>query len=293
MPKPQNAVLSVVHYLEAEGVPLNKQEEELIKALKNIKTEDELQQETLFNETYGKTKQQFLTKHKDFIQTLSQKRFLDNVDNNIKAFVGETNNFSLDIITLQRASQQLNNFNVYSDAELPAIQEKINDPFLSNYITVANQRVKAKIEANKTKGGYTVHTVNKEDNEDLFDAMLKKFRGKVVYVDFWATWCGPCKAGISKIAPLKEEMENTDVVFLYITNQTSPENTWKNAIADIKGNHYRVSAEEWDYLAKKFKIIGIPHYMLVNREGKVVRPKMVQNPNDRLKTILETEMRKN
>ena len=122
--------------------------------------------------------------------------------------------------------------------------------------------------------------------------MLDKFKGKVVYVDFWATWCAPCKSGIKRIKPLKDEMADEDVVFLYVTNQTSPEKTWKNAIANIKGEHYRVSDDEWNYLSQKFNISGIPHYTLVDRNGKVVKPKLRPNSNDRLKGILKAELEK-
>ena len=122
--------------------------------------------------------------------------------------------------------------------------------------------------------------------------MIEKFKGKVVYVDFWATWCGPCKSGISKIAPLKEEMKNDNVVFLYVTNQTSPEGTWKNAIADIKGEHYRVSNDEWNYLTQKFNISGIPHYTLVDKQGNVVNPKLRHMDNTGLKSMLMKELNK-
>lgn len=101
--------------------------------------------------------------------------------------------------------------------------------------------------------------------------MLKPFQGKVVYVDFWATWCGPCRNGMQAIKPLKEELKGRDdIVFLYITNHSSPEGLYNNMIPDIKGEHYRVSQDQWNYLSSQFGISGIPHYMLVNKTGEVV-----------------------
>lgn len=290
--KHNNFVLNMVDYATSNGSVLNEKELKLVEAIKNMKTEDELYKEKLFRESYGEVKTQFYKKYNTKISELNRnKRYVD-VDNNMKAHFGISKSFMFDIIASQRASKKLEDFKVYNDEELKLLQQNINDPIISNYLEVANENTKIAIERNKTKGGYTVNTVNRTEGDELFDAMVKKFKGKVVYVDFWATWCGPCKSGIKRIKPLKEEMKDEDVVFLYITNQTSPEGTWKNAIANIKGEHYRVSKDEWNYLSEKFKITGIPHYTLVDREGEVVKRKLGHRNNDKLKVLLESEMAK-
>ena len=132
----------------------------------------------------------------------------------------------------------------------------------------------------------------KSEGDRLFDSMIKKFRGKVVYVDFWATWCGPCRSGIERIKPLKQEMENEDIVFVYITNPTSPAKTYKEMIPGIDGEHFKVSSDEWNYLTQKFNIYGIPHYALVDREGRVVNPHMMHLGNDQLKKVLMEQLEK-
>ncbi|GAB3656759.1 TlpA disulfide reductase family protein [Echinicola sediminis] len=176
------------------------------------------------------------------------------------------------------------------EAEIPGL---FKNQFIADYLLEANQQLKDKIaaieEENKTAKGYHVNETPKTEADQLFDAMMAKFKGKVVYVDFWATWCGPCIAGMSKIAPLKEEIKEEDVVFVYITNHTSPEKTWELRIPSIKGEHFRVSPDEWNVLSQKFQISGIPHYVLVNKEGKVVRNKLYMS-NAELKALMMEQL---
>lgn len=136
-------------------------------------------------------------------------------------------------------------------------------------LTAANNQLLAKIEANKKKTGFTVNETGEVSNEDLFASIISKFSGKVLLVDFWATWCGPCRMANKAMVPMKEELKDEDIVYLYITGETSPLKTWENMIPDIHGEHYRVTAAQWDYLGKSFNISGVPTYLIIDREGNV------------------------
>lgn len=285
-------ILNMVVYLDQKGIKLSQEEEEMVEALKILKSPEEIEAERQFNIDYRVAQHLFYKKYKDHQSEIFNYRKKSSRDNKIKEFFGVREAFLYDVISLNDAYKRLKDYDVYSDDELAIIQKDIKSPFLKEYIATANKRTKEKIKLNKNKGDYNVHEVEKSEGDELFDAMIDKFKGKVVYVDFWATWCGPCKLGIKRIVPLKEEMIDEDVVFLYITNQSSPENTWKNAIANIKGEHYRVSKDEWNYLVDKFKITGIPHYTLVNKEGDIVKPKLNHMTNDRLRSVLKEEINK-
>ena len=178
-----------------------------------------------------------------------------------------------------------------SDIQLKLFQAEITTPFIAEYIAICNEQTKAKLEANKKQSGYVINQLANNEGDELFESIMKKYKGKVVYVDFWATWCGPCRSGMEEIKPLKAEMENDNVVFVYITNQTSPEKTWSNMIPTIKGEHYRVSSDEWNYLSKKFNISGIPHYVLVGKKGEVINLNLGFLDNNSLKIELEKRIK--
>lgn len=133
----------------------------------------------------------------------------------------------------------------------------------------ADNELLAKIEANKKKTGFNVNEAGEVTDEDLFASIISKFRGKVLLVDFWATWCGPCRMANKAMVPMKEELKDKDIVYLYITGETSPLKTWENMIPDIHGEHFRLTQKQWDYLSQFFKIEGVPTYLIVDREGNV------------------------
>ncbi len=285
-------ILNVVDYLKTINIAIIEEETKMVEALSVLKTPEEVEQERLFNKQFGRTVKTFNDKYIEHSSEIFRERLNNSRNEKMQAFFGKPNSFLQDVIKMQSFSKHFEDYKFYDDDKLANAQEELQIPFLKDYLAFCNKRTKEKVERNKTKGGYTIHNVEKDEGDELFNSMLNKFKGKVVYVDFWATWCGPCKSGIKKIAPLKEVMADEDVVFLYITNQTSPEGTWKNAIANIKGEHYRVSDDEWNYLSQKFNISGIPHYVLVNKLGEVVKPKMKYTPNSKLKQIFQNELSK-
>ncbi len=62
--------------------------------------------------------------------------------------------------------------------------------------------------------------------EELRDSLIARHKGKVQFIDFWATWCGGCRKMIKEYEPVKKE-QGEEVTFVYLTGPSSIEKTWK------------------------------------------------------------------
>ncbi|RYD75311.1 MAG: AhpC/TSA family protein [Sphingobacteriales bacterium] len=103
------------------------------------------------------------------------------------------------------------------------------------------------------------------------DVSLKDFRGKVVYMCFWASWCEPCKKEVPYALKLQEQFKEKDVVFLYVSTDES-DDLWKKAIRSHfagKGLHV-ISKKSADNIQEKYNMSGIPAYFIIDREGKIM-----------------------
>lgn len=168
---------------------------------------------------------------------------------------------------------------------LSVIKNELNDESIYHVIEAQNNQVKETIARNRAKK-FVSNELPNSPADKIFNDIIKKYKGKVVYIDFWATWCGPCRENIEQVAPLKEELKNENIAFVYITGTTSPLETYKSMAPAIKGEHFRVTGDQWNYLLGKFGISGIPHHILVNKNGQIVSPDFNTSGNDDLKNKL-------
>ncbi|WP_276483415.1 TlpA family protein disulfide reductase [Paraflavitalea pollutisoli] len=107
------------------------------------------------------------------------------------------------------------------------------------------------------------------------DDLVARFKGKAVFMDLWATWCGPCKEEFAYSPDLKAMLDKNNIAMLYVSiDRDAVDAQWKNMIKfyKLKGYHVRASKklnEDIFRLFNKKEILAIPRYVLF-KDGKMV-----------------------
>lgn len=129
----------------------------------------------------------------------------------------------------------------------------------------------AQLEAVDADGHRTINLQNPQYEDVSFQDILDLYKGKVVYLDFWASWCRPCKNEMPHSAKLKEQLKGKDVVFLYISSDQN-ETAWRNAMEqlNITGENFRASKKVWEDYNSLLNVRYIPRYVLIDKEGNIV-----------------------
>ena len=131
--------------------------------------------------------------------------------------------------------------------------------------------------------------------DKYFEELIAPYAGNVLYIDFWSTGCAPCKQEMIKAREHIEAMKDRKIKFLYITSEDdSPLEAYQKFLDQfqIKGEHLRITKDQWNLLTSKFDIYGIPHCVIVNKQGEVVdnnsgRFRTMSNCLDALDQLIE------
>ena len=109
----------------------------------------------------------------------------------------------------------------------------------------------------------------------ILQKITNQFKGRYVFLDFWSTSCGPCRANIEATEAIREELrKNPELAFIFITSdEESPEMVYNNYVEKHLKNDYtcRLPKDEYVLLRELFQFNGIPHYEILDKQGDVIR----------------------
>lgn len=152
----------------------------------------------------------------------------------------------------------------------------ISDPVLRRCIEAENEKYLA---IENRDMDYPASIVPSEpyalesDAEQLWRRIAERYKGKVVALDFWGTWCVPCREEMPAVKELAESYADEDVVFVFFACQ-SPEDGWLNIIRELKLTapnieHFNLLDAQMRLLVEKFGVTSYPTHILIDREGRV------------------------
>ena len=102
---------------------------------------------------------------------------------------------------------------------------------------------------------------------------LADFRGKYVYIDVWATWCGPCRQEIPYLKKLDEDYKDAQIVFLSLSVDQDKAK-WEQMVKEQSMSGVQLHIGQNSSFQQAYKIEGIPHFILLDKEGRIIDKKM-------------------
>jgi thiol-disulfide isomerase/thioredoxin len=123
---------------------------------------------------------------------------------------------------------------------------------------------------------------------------LDSFKGKYVYIDIWATWCGPCIREIPSLQKLEEEYHNKNITFVSISTDESvrsggsweaAEKKWRNFVKKRQLSGVQLWSGQDFSFQQAYQINAIPRFLLIDPNGNIVSANAPRPSDPNLKTL--------
>jgi thiol-disulfide isomerase/thioredoxin len=182
-------------------------------------------------------------------------------------------------------------------------------------LAASNRTYAGLVNFDREYGKYLITAVQREKMQDMLNSLavvkekfpaldfrfpdaegnevaLSDFKDRVVYIDVWATWCGPCKQELPHLKKLEKELHhNPNVVFLSVAVDASKDiEKWKTFVEreELKGVQLFAGDRAKRELMDPYKITGIPRFILVGKDGNIVSPDAPRPSSQEILPLLST-----
>ena len=179
----------------------------------------------------------------------------------------ESNKDELDSAFISKQEKGLEGFNKQMNSEFERYKE-----------------INAKLAAGKPSPDFKDYI-----NYDGGTSSLSDITGQHIYIDMWATWCGPCKYEIPFLKELEEEYKDKDIKFVSISiDARKDEGKWRQMIKDkeLTGTQLLADKEYQSQFVQDYFIQGIPRFIILDPQGNIVDYDAPRPSEPRLKEVL-------
>ncbi len=228
---------------------------------------------------------------------------------------GSSTNYYLTNKLLFIKNEQLDNYKTLFELDKPEFDTRITDvtkkldDLLVNAVDLDPEVLKLEQDANakliefyqtnydKEHGNYAAlkkgtpspkfnYPNTKGENVSLDD-----FKGKYVYVDVWATWCGPCKREIPFLKELDNEFKGKNIAIVSLSiDKMEHKDKWLKMVADENLQGIQIMADkEWNSdFVRAYNIQGIPRFILIDKDGNILDANAPRPSNPGLKELFNS-----
>ncbi|UEG51807.1 redoxin family protein [Mucilaginibacter daejeonensis] len=167
------------------------------------------------------------------------------------------------------------------DRRRKTFDQNIKTPFIKQPLLRFYETVKYNTPTPEELSNSIKEQIKNTPAQGILDSIKTEHSGKVIYIDVWATWCGPCKAQMFASEKLAQKYKGKKVDFVYLCIG-SKHGAWLSTLQQMKlsGSQYFCNDEQSESFMRGLGIKGIPYHLLINDKGQVVEMGNYLGPED-------------
>ena len=187
-----------------------------------------------------------------------------------------------DLLVAYRAMQN----SEFGDSTLASI----HDDGVRQVLVSARDKELALLAEIKSRKNVFFHELDSVAPERILAEIIGRYKGHVVLVDVWESWCGPCRRGHEQMVPVKKELADRNIRYVYLSSPSSDPAMWNKLIADIEGDHFFLTDEQMRAVANELQSTAVPTYAIYDAEGnRIYKQRGVDTPKLKAQLLKATE----
>lgn len=205
---------------------------------------------------------------------------------------------AIDSLSISEFNRMLNK---YSDTINQLLGKVANQDYVKVYNENTEQNLKRRrdekiVTDNMLKVGEPASGFTYPDKTG-HDVSLSSFKGNLVYIDVWATWCGPCIAEIPALKKLESEYHEKNIIFMSISLDEKKD-TWLKTVNEKElGGIQLWAGNLWDEdedgiigIARDYAIYSIPRFLLISSDGKIISNDAPRPSSTKIRKLFDTNL---